>query len=85
MGKNNIDDIYDSDPRINKKVKGYSSISYDKIIHDNLKAIDTIAAASLNDNEIKIIVFSANRNNCFIDTLEKKIPTTIISKSRKGK
>ena len=85
MGKNNIDDIYDSDPRINKKAKRYSSISYDMIIHDNLKTIDTTAAALLNDSEIKIIVFYANRKNCFINALENKIPTTIISNSCKRK
>ena len=72
--------IYDSAPRINKKAKRYSSISYDKTIHDNLKSIYTTAAVLLNDSEIKIIVFNANRKNCFIDALENKIPTIIISK-----
>ena len=80
MGKNGVDGVYSSDPRINKKAKRYSSISYDKIIHDNLKIIDTTAAALLNNSKVKIIVFNANRKKCFIDALTNKIPTTTISK-----
>ncbi len=85
VAKNNADGIYDSDPKINKKAKRYSSISYDKIIQNNLKAIDTTAATLLKDSNIKIIVFNANRKNGFIDALENKIPTTIVSKSFKDK
>lgn len=85
VAKNNIDGIYDSDPKINKKAKRYSSISYDKIIQNNLKAIDTTAAALLKDSKIKIIVFNANRKNGFIDAIGNKIPTTIVSKSLKDK
>ena len=80
MGKNGVDGVYSSDPRINKKAKRYSLISYDKIIYDNLKVIDITAAALLKDSKIKIIVFNANRNKCFVNAIANKIPTTIISK-----
>ena len=84
MGKNGVDGVYDSDPKVNKKAKRYTSISYDKIIHDDLKAIDTSAASLLSDSNVKVLVFNVNRTNCFVDALANKIPTTIISKSNKG-
>ena len=84
MGKNGVDGIYDSDPKINKKAKRYASISYDKIVHDNLKVIDTSAASILSNSDVKILVFNVNRANCFVDALANKIPTTVISKSKRG-
>ena len=84
MGKNGVDGIYDSDPKINKKARRYASISYDKIVYDNLKVIDTSAASILSNSDVKILVFNVNRANCFVDALTNKIPTTVISKSNKG-
>lgn len=84
MGKNGVDGIYDSDPKINKKARRYASISYDKIVYDNLKVIDTSAASILSNSNVKILVFNINRANCFVDALTNKIPTTVISKSNKG-
>ncbi len=85
MGKNGVDGIYDSDPKINKKAKRYASISYSKIVHDDLKVIDASAASLLSNSDVKVLVFNINRTNCFVDVLANKIPTTIISKSNKGK
>ena len=57
----NIDGIYDSDPKINLQAKKYKKISYQKIINDNLEAID-ICAMNIS-KEIPSIVFSLKEQN----------------------
>ena len=57
----NIDGIYDSDPKINSNARKYKKISYEKIIKDNLNAID-IAAMNISKN-IASVVFLLDKNN----------------------
>lgn len=57
----NIDGIYDSDPKLNPHAKKYKKISYQKIIKDNLNAID-ISAMNISKN-IPSIVFALQEKN----------------------
>ena len=57
----NIDGIYDSDPKLNLNAKKYKKISYQKIIKDNLNAID-ISAMSISKN-IPSFVFALQEEN----------------------
>lgn len=57
MAKNGVDGIYSDDPNVNPNAKKYEFISYDEIIKDNLKVMDTSACSLCKENNIPIIVF----------------------------
>lgn len=53
-----VDGVYDADP---KKVLGamrYDTLTYDRVLSDNLKVMDASAVALCRDNDIPIVVFS---------------------------
>src|SRR5690242_19749812 len=53
-----VDGIYDADP---KKVTGatrFETVSYDRVLADNLKVMDASAVALCRDNDIPIVVFN---------------------------
>ena len=53
-----VDGVYDSDPKKNAGAKRYDTISYDKVLSDNLKVMDAAAVALCRENHIPIVVFS---------------------------
>ena len=53
-----VDGVYDSDPKKNANAKRYDSVSYGKVLADNLKVMDASAVALCRDNNIPIVVFS---------------------------
>jgi len=55
--KNGIDGVYSSDPKKNPDARLYPSISYDKVIADNLKALDQSAVLLARDHQLPIHVF----------------------------
>jgi hypothetical protein len=52
------DGLYDSDPKKNKAAKRFDTVSYDRVLADNLKVMDASAVALCRDNGIPIVVFS---------------------------
>ena len=57
MAKNGVDGVYDDDPRINKNAKKLDNITYDDIIVNGLKVMDTASCALCKQNSIPICVF----------------------------
>ena len=55
--KNGIDGIYSSDPKENPLARRYTCISYDKVIAENLKALDQSAVLLARDHHLPIHVF----------------------------
>lgn len=53
-----VDGIYDADPKKNKQAKRFDTVSYDRVLADNLKVMDASAVALCRDNGIPIVVFS---------------------------
>jgi len=53
-----VDGVYDSDPKKNSAAKRYDTVTYDKVLADNLKVMDASAVALCRDNDIPIVVFS---------------------------
>jgi uridylate kinase len=53
-----VDGVYDSDPKKNKNAKRFDTVTYDKVLADNLKVMDASAVALCRDNAIPIVVFS---------------------------
>jgi len=53
-----VDGVYDSDPKSNRDAKRYDTVTYGKVLADNLKVMDASAVALCRDNDIPIVVFS---------------------------
>ena len=57
MAKNGVDGVYTDDPNVNPKAEKLEKISYDDIIINGLKVMDTSACALCKQNNIPIVVF----------------------------
>jgi uridylate kinase len=53
-----VDGIYDDDPKKNSQAKRFETVSYDRVLVDNLRVMDASAVALCRDNKIPIVVFS---------------------------
>ncbi len=57
MAKNGVDGVYSDDPNVNPDAKKLDKITYNDIIKDGLKVMDTAACALCQQNNIPIVVF----------------------------
>jgi len=53
-----VDGVYDADPKTNPGAIRFETVSYDRVLADNLKVMDASAVALCRDNRIPIMVFS---------------------------
>jgi uridylate kinase len=53
-----VDGVYDSDPKSNPDATRYETLSYHKVLADDLKVMDASAISLMRENNIPIIVFS---------------------------
>ncbi len=60
MAKNGVDGVYTDDPKINPAAQKIDNMTYDDIIKQDLKIMDTSACALCKQNHIPIIVFDFN-------------------------
>jgi uridylate kinase len=75
-----VDGVYDSDPKSNKEAKRFDTVSYDKVLADNLKVMDASAVALCRDNEIPIVVFSIREKGNLARVLKGEGVQTIVRK-----
>lgn len=73
-----VDGLYDSDPRVNPNAKKYQEISYDKVIADNLKALDLTAIAMCREFGVKIIALGKDEPDGVVRALKGEKVGTII-------
>ena len=78
MAKNGVDGVYTDDPKTNPNAEKLDKITYDDIIINGLKVMDTSACALCKQNNIPIVVFDFDAENGIVDILnDKKIGTYI--------
>jgi len=53
-----VDGVYDSDPKTNPDAKRYDTLTYHKVLSDDLRVMDASAVTLMRENNIPIIVFS---------------------------
>ena len=53
-----VDGVYSDDPKINPDATRFETVSYDRVLADNLRVMDASAVALCRDNGIPIVVFS---------------------------
>jgi len=73
-----VDGIYDADPKKNPNAKRFETVSYDKVLADNLKVMDASAVALCRDNNIPIVVFSIRENGNLARVLAGEGVQTIV-------
>jgi len=60
-----VDGVYDSDPKKNPDAKRFDTLSYHKVLTDDLKVMDAAAVTLMRENDIPIIVFSLHDKGGF--------------------
>ena len=75
-----VDGVYDSDPKMNTQAKRFDSVSYGRVLADNLKVMDASAVALCRDNEIPIVVFSIREKGNLARVLAGEGVQTIVRK-----
>jgi uridylate kinase len=78
-----VDGVYDKDPKKNKNAKRYDSLTFDKVIADDLKVMDTAAIALARENHLPIVVFNMHEENAVARVLEGKGLFTVIAAAGK--
>ena len=64
-----VDGVYDSDPKSNKKAKRFETLSYQEVLTKNLRVMDTSAIALARENEVPILVFSIHNPGGFAEVV----------------
>ena len=77
-----VDGIYDKDPKKNNDAKKFESISFDEVLANNLKVLDSSAVSLARDNNIPIIVFSIQENDSFLNTIKGKGSFSIVEENK---
>jgi uridylate kinase len=73
-----VDGVYDADPKKRPDAKRFETVSYDKVLADNLKVMDASAVALCRDNSIPIVVFSIRESGNLARVLAGKGVQTIV-------
>jgi len=73
-----VDGVYDADPKTNPAATRFDTITYDKVLADNLKVMDASAVALCRENNIPIVVFSIREKGNVARVLEGKGVQTIV-------
>ena len=55
-----VDGVYDKDPLVHADAKKYNSITYSKVIRDNIRVMDLTAITLCKENNLPIRVFNIN-------------------------
>ena len=79
MAKNGVDGVYTDDPKINPNAKKLEKITYDDIIKNGLKVMDTSACALCRQNNIPIVVFDFETHDGISKILQSEEIGTYIS------
>lgn len=79
MAKNGVDGVYTDDPKTNPNAKKLEQITYDDIIKNGLKVMDTAACALCKQNNIPIVVFDFDTKDGISKILQNEKLGTYIS------
>ena len=79
-----VDGVYDADPKKKASAKRFDSVSYDRVLADNLKVMDASAVALCRDNGIPIVVFSIREQGNLARVLSGQGVQTIVQSEIPG-
>ena len=73
-----VDGVYTADPKKDKDAKRYDSLSFNRVLGDNLKVMDAAAVAICRDNDIPIVVFNVRQSGNLAEVLAGRGTATIV-------
>jgi uridylate kinase len=73
-----VDGVYDADPKKVMSAKRYESVSFDRVLNDNLKVMDASAVALCRENNIPIVVFNIRETGNLARVLSGEGVATIV-------
>jgi uridylate kinase len=74
-----VDGVYDADPKKKSDAKRYETVTFDRVLSDNLKVMDATAVALCRDNNIPIVVFNVREQGNLARVLGGDGTATIVS------
>ena len=74
----NIDGIYTADPKKDPNARRLEHIGYERILREQLKAIDLTAAAFGMENDLKILAFGLDDPKRIVRVVSGEAPGTVI-------
>ena len=77
-----MDGVYDADPKKVADAKRYESLTYGRVLADNLKVMDAAAVALCRDNSIPIVVFNVREQGNLARVLRGEGTATIVTKEQ---
>jgi uridylate kinase len=73
-----VDGVYDADPKKVAGAKRYETLTYNKVLSDDLKVMDAAAVALCRDNDIPIVVFNIRQPGNLAEVLAGRGLATIV-------
>ncbi len=74
-----VDGVYDADPKKVATATSYETLSYDRVLADNLKVMDASAVSLCRDNNIPIVVFSIREQGNILKVLDGSGTSTVVT------
>jgi uridylate kinase len=75
-----VDGVYSADPKLDSTATRFDTVSYDRVLADNLRVMDAAAVALCRDNGIPIVVFSIREKGNLARVLAGEGVQTIVGK-----
>jgi uridylate kinase len=74
-----VDGVYSADPKKDSSAKRYDRLSFDTVLSEDLRVMDTTAIALARDNHTPIVVFKMTGNRSITDVLNGAGTCTVIT------
>jgi len=73
-----VDGVYDADPKQVPTAIRYETVTYDRVLSDNLRVMDASAVALCRDNNIPIVVFNIRERGNLARVLRGEATATVV-------
>ena len=74
-----VDGIYDKDPMVHEDAVKFETVSFSRVLNDNLRVMDMTAITLCKENNLPIIVFNINDDKNIINLIDAKHVGTLVS------
>lgn len=73
-----VDGVYAEDPKVNPDAELFDRLSFDKVLAEDLRVMDTTAIALARDNDMPIVVFNMHKDKSVTQVLKGEGRFTVI-------
>ncbi len=79
MKGTSVDGVYSADPKTSVDAERYETLTYQDLVVQNLRVMDTAAVTLARDNDIPVVVFSIRTPGALLDVAQGRGKFTVIS------